>query len=263
MKQIISESERGKVYYWHTDIDLTKRTIFLLHGLTANHTMFNKQVEFFRDKYNVIVWDAPAHGKSRPYSDFSYENAATVMLQILNELQIEKVVLIGQSMGGYNVQSFILRYPEKVIGFVSIHSTPFGNYYSKSDMWWLRQIEWMCKPFSEKMLKVSIAKQNAFTKAGQENMLEMVSDYDKAELCRLMGIGYAGFLNDNVELQLPCSALLLVGEKDNTGKVKSYNKEWSRRTGTELIWVPDAAHNSNVDNPDFVNSCIEKFLTKL
>lgn len=257
MQQAILECKKGAVYYWYTDIDFAKRTVFLLHGLTANHTMFDKQIEFLSGKYNVIVWDAPAHGKSRPYSNFSYEDAVDVMLQILNKLQIR------QSMGGYIAQSFISRYPEMVIGFVSIDSTPFGNYYSKSDIWWLKQIEWMCKPFSEKMLKVSMAKQNAVTKAGRDNMLEMVSYYKKAELCHLMGIGYAGFLEDNKELQIPCPLLLLVGEKDNTGKVKQYNKEWSKRTGTKITWIPDAAHNSNVDNPNFVNCCIGEFLANL
>ena len=149
------------------------------------------------------------------------------------------------------------------LGFVSVDSTPYGNYYSKSDIWWLKRIEWMCKPFSEKMLKVSMAKQNAVTKTGRENMLQMVNDYEKAELCRLMGIGYAGFLDDNKELQISCSALILVGEKDSTGKVKQYNKEWSKRTGIKMIWIPNAAHNSNVDNPEFVNDCIENFLAEM
>ena len=256
-------TENGTLYYWHTDIDSTKKTLFLLHGLTANHTMFEKQVNFFKNGYNVITWDAPAHGKSRPYNDFSYENAIAVMIQILNELQIQEVVLVGQSMGGYMAQSFIARYPEMVKGFVSIDSTPFGDYYSKSDIWWLKQIERMCKPFSEKLLKVSMAKQNAVTEEGRENMLEMVSDYEKAELCRLMGIGYAGFLDDNKELKISCPSLILVGEKDNTGKVKQYNKSWSRRTGIEIIWIPNAAHNSNVDNPEFVNNCIKEFLENL
>ena len=155
-------------------------------------------------------------------------------------------------------QSFIARYPEMVKGFVSIDSTPFGDYYSKSDIWWLKQIERMCKPFSEKLLKVSMAKQNAVTEEGRENMLEMVSDYEKAELCRLMGIGYAGFLDDNKELKISCPSLILVG-----GKVKQYNKSWSRRTGIEIIWIPNAAHNSNVDNPEFINNCIKEFLENL
>lgn len=263
MKSSFVELKKGIVYYWHTDIDLTRKSLFFLHGLTANHTMFKEQVDFFKDKYNVIVWDAPAHGKSRPYTDFSYENAVVVMLEILNELRIKEVVLIGQSMGGYIAQSFIARHPEMVMGFVSVNSTPYGNYYSKSDIWWLKQIEWMCKPFSEKMLKVSMAKQNAFTKTGRENMLQMVRDYEKAELCRLMGIGYAGFLDDNQELQISCPALILVGEKDSTGKVKQYNKEWSKKTGIKMIWIPNAAHNSNVDNPEFVNDCIENFLAEM
>ncbi len=62
--------------------------------------MFEKQVEFFRNRYNVIVWDAPAHGNSRPYMNFSYEDTSTILLQILKNLQIDSVVLVGQSMGG-------------------------------------------------------------------------------------------------------------------------------------------------------------------
>ena len=180
-------------------------------------------------------------------------------------LATEKNISIDTSHGGTQdmAQSFLARHSEMVIGFISIDSTPFGNYYSKSDIWWLRQIEWMCKLFSEKLLKNSMAKQNAVTKAGQDNMLEMLSDYEKLELCHLMGIGYAGFLDDNRELKIACPSLILVGEKDNTGKVKQYNKAWANRTGIDLIWVPDAAHNSNMDNPEIVNSCIKKFLDDL
>lgn len=108
-----------------------------------------------------------------------------------------------------------------------------------------------------------MAKQNAVTKAGQDNMLDMLRGYGKLELCHLMGIGYAGFLEDNRELNITCPSLILVGEKDCTAKVKQYNKAWSQKTGIQLIWISDAAHNSNVDNPEMVNRCIEKFLVKL
>ncbi len=128
---------------------------------------------------------------------------------------------------------------------------------------WLRRIEGMCKLFPEKLLKKSMAKQNAVTKARQDNMLEKLREYGKLELCHLIGIGYAGFLEDNRELNITCPSLILVGEKDCTGKVKQYNKAWSQKTGIQLNWIPDAAHNSNVDNPEMVNRCIEKFLVKL
>ena len=91
-------------------------------------------------------------------------------------------------------------------------------------------------------------------------MISMLSGYTKKELCHLMGIGFAGFLEDNRVMDIPCPVLLIMGEKDTTGKVKTYNKEWTKRTGYPLVWIKDAAHNANVDQPEEVNRCITEFL---
>ena len=94
-------------------------------------------------------------------------------------------------------------------------------------------------------------------------MAAMIEGYKKEELCHLMGIGYAGFLDDNRVCELPCPVLLIVGEKDNTGKVREYNMEWAKRTGYPLVWISNAAHNSNVDNPTIVNETIMDFIENL
>lgn len=247
----------GDIAYWRTDILPTRQTLFFLHGLTGDHTMFEPQISAFCGDFNIIAWDAPAHGESRPYTKFTYENAAEGIAKILEKCRISRVILIGQSMGGFIAQAFICRHPEAVAGFVAIDSTPYGDYYSRSDMWWLRQVGWMSMIFPERFLKRAIAWQNALTEAGRENMLKMIKMYNKSELCRLMKIGYAGFLEDNRPLEIPCPTVLLVGEKDRTGKVKKYNREWSRRAGFPLIRIPNAAYNSNVDNPEAVNEVIK------
>lgn len=264
MQRIKIDDSIGSIVYWKSDtFDLSRDTLFFLHGLTANHTMFEQQFPAFIENYNIIAWDAPAHGESRPYSDFNYENATRGLKQILDECGVQKTVLIGQSMGGFIAQGFICRYPEMVKAFVAIDSTPYGDYYSESDMWWLRQIERISKLFTEKLLKSSMAKQNSATEIGRSNMMTMIDAYSKSELCHLMGIGYAGFLEDNKECEISCPVLLIVGERDNTGKVRSYNKEWAKNTGFPLIWIPNAAHNSNVDNPEVVNKAIMDFVRTL
>ena len=264
MKRKKIENPIGDIVYWKSDVfDLSRDTLFFLHGLTGDHTMFEQQFSVFATDHNIIAWDAPAHGESRPYPDFTYENAANGMKNILDECGVTAVILIGQSMGGFISQAFICRYPEMVKGFVAIDSTSYGDYYSKFDIWCLRQIEWMSKLFSEKMLKSAMAKQNAITEIGRANMASMIDRYDKTELCHLMGIGYAGFLKDNRVCEIPCPVLLIVGEKDHTGKVKAYNREWAKRTGYSLIWIPNAAHNSNVDNPAAVNEKIMDFIKGL
>ncbi|MDI9505093.1 MAG: alpha/beta hydrolase [Clostridiales bacterium] len=254
----------GKIVYWVSEaMDAERDTLFFLHGLTADHTMFEEQVVCFGRDYNVIVWDAPAHGQSRPYNTFTFGNATSGMKRIIDECGLSQVILIGQSMGGYLSQSFALGYPEQVKALVSIGSTPYGEYYSKSDIWWLNQIGWIAKLLPEKLLKQTMVKHHAMTKNGRENMAAMVAQYEKTELCWLMRTGYKGFLEDNRTFDICCPVLLLVGEKDRTGKVKSYNKEWAKRTGYELIWIPGAAHNAHVDNPAAVNNSIRHFLESL
>ncbi len=265
MIERIVQSDRGSVYYWISATVAKQRdTLFFLHGLTGDHNLFEKQIEHFINDYNIIVWDAPMHGKSRPYRDFSYPKAIEDMKQILDDNHIEKVILIGQSLGGYFSQSFIRRYPERVKGFVSIDSTPYGEiYYSKGDRFWLRQVEWMSHLYPYKMMQKAIAKQVSTTQYAYENMLSMLQQYPKNELCHLMGIGYASLLDDLSDMDIPCPVLLILGDKDRTGKVKTYNREWTKRTGYPLVIINNASHNSNADNPKEVNDAIVNFIKNL
>ena len=51
--------------------------LLFLPGLTADHRLFDKQVEAFESTYNLLAWDAPGHGKSRPFvMDFTLAQKA-------------------------------------------------------------------------------------------------------------------------------------------------------------------------------------------
>jgi len=160
-------------------------------------------------------------------------------------------------------QFYIDKYPENVLGFISVDSVPFGDYYSKSDLFWLSQLEWMCKMFPDKTLRTSMAKMCGTTEPARKRMIEMLASYSKAELCHLMYIGEAAFIPENKEVILPGKCLLLLGEKDRVGKVKTYNKAWAKKTGFPLVWIKGAAHNANDDNPGAVNRHIVDFLAAL
>ncbi|MBQ6388664.1 MAG: alpha/beta hydrolase [Mogibacterium sp.] len=262
MKELILRTAKGDVHYWRSENwDAGADTIFFLHGLTADHTMFDGQVEFFDKDYNLLTWDTPAHGKSRPFAEFDFGDTSEYIKTILDELEVRRVYLAGQSLGGYVVQSFIKRYPDRVKGFISIDSSPYGSgYYSKLDIWIIRQVEWMAHLYPLQMMKKAMAKQVSTTQKSYENMMQMLAPYGKNELCHLMGVGYAGFLEDNCELEIPCPVLLILGEKDKTGKVAQYNKAWTKRTGYPLKIIRGAAHNVNVDRPEEVNAHILAFL---
>ena len=256
-------SQRGDTYYWREEGD-SPFTLVFLPGLTANHHLFDRQTEAFSGQYSLLVWDPPAHGKSRPYRDFSYRNAAEELKSILDTEGIARAVLIGQSAGGFVAQSFYKKYANMVLGIFTIGTCPYGpSYYSSSDLFWLRQTRWMFRLFPDGLLRSTMARMCGCTQAARENMLSMLADYTKDELCRLMYIGFAGFIPEICEMDIQCPMWLLVGQQDKTGKVMAYNKRWHQGEGFPLYILPGAAHNANDDQPRQVNQLLDAFLHTL
>lgn len=255
---------RGYVYYWISRPEKANaKCIVFTHGLTANHSMFEKQTESFRQDYTVITWDIPLHGLSRPYHDFSYENCAHDLLGILDQENISKAVLVGMSMGGYPCQAFASRYPERVEGFVALDTTPFGlGYYSKSDIWWLKRVAPLARLYTESALRQSMAK-SVSTTYSYNKMMEMLAPLTKGQIIEQMDIAYGVFANENKDVRFSCPVLILLGEYDKTGKVAQYCHAWSKKEGYPLRIIKDAAHFSNGDNPQQVNSEILSFMTEI
>lgn len=256
-------SERGKTYYW-TEKRNSPFSLVFLPGLTANHHLFDRQIEVFSEQYDIIVWDAPAHGKSRPYKDFSYYNAAEELKSILDIEGIKRAVLIGQSAGGFVAQSFYKKYADMVEGIITIGTCPYSPlYYSKSDLFWLRQTKWMFRLYPDRILRNTMAKMCGSTQSARENMLNMLADYTKDELCKLMYIGFAGFIPEICEMNIKCPMWLVVGEHDKTGKVMAYNKMCHKKEGFPLYIIEGAAHNANDDQPKQFNKLLNTFLQTL
>lgn len=258
-------SKHGTVYYWVGGAPIKySKCIAFTHGMTADHTMFDKQVEYFSKEYKIITWDVPLHGESRPYEDFSYHNVAEELNCILNAEEIDKVILVGQSMGGYVCQEFGIRYPEKIKAFVAVDTNPFGHfYYSKWERYILTKVGSMSSWFSYDMLMKSIAKGATKTDYAYQNLYNSLSKLSKKEVIFIMDIAYSAFLSRKETVEFNFPVLLIVGDSDNTGYVKKYNQKWAEKEGYPLKIIKDAAHNSNVDNYEEFNYILSNFLSKL
>ena len=125
MEEQILQTKKGTVFYLRSEVwDTGRDTIFFLHGLTADHSMFDGQFPAFAEDHNLLTWDTPAHGKSRPFAAFDFKDTSDYIKCILDKHSVDQVVFVGQSLGGFLAQSFIKRYPDRVKGFVSVDSTP-------------------------------------------------------------------------------------------------------------------------------------------
>lgn len=93
------------------------KTIMLLHGKNFNGAYWEKTAKDLSDKgFRVIIPDQIGFGKSsKPQSyQFSFSQLAENTKAILDELKIDKTIVLGHSMGGMVATRFTLLYPEKV-----------------------------------------------------------------------------------------------------------------------------------------------------
>lgn len=267
MTEKIYNTPNGDIHYWVGGRADGKANLVFLPGLTADHRLFDKQIEYFEDSYNVLVWDAPGHAASYPFElNFSLSDKAKWLDGILTAEDFRKPIIIGQSMGGYVGQAYSELFPKKLNGFISIDSAPLQRkYVTSAELWLLKRMEPVYRHYPWKLLLKSGTKGIAMTDYGRKLMYNMMTVYsgDQERYAKLSGHGFR-ILAEAMEADLPykleCPALLICGEKDHAGSCIRYNKAWHKNTGIRLEWIEGAGHNSNTDKPEVVNSLIEDFL---
>ena len=270
MNEKIYNTPLGNIHYWINLINKNMPTLVFLPGLTADHRLFEKQIAFFENKYNVFVWDAPAHASSWPFRfDFNLTDKAKWVDEILTKEEIVHPIIIGQSMGGYVGQMYAELYPEKLKGFISIDSAPLQRkYVTGMEIWLLKRMEPVYYYYPWKSLLKTGTNGVAVSEYGRKLMYEIMMTYDgdKKRYSQLSGHGFR-MLAEAMEKDLPyaitCPALLICGEKDHAGSCIRYNKVWHKNTNIPIAWIKDAGHNSNTDKPEVVNDLIEKLVRQI
>lgn len=112
---------------WYTDTG--KGTpIVLIHGYLESSEVWDGFGKRLSSSFRVIAVDLPGHGRSQVYSEtHSMEMMADIIKEILENLKIEKAVMIGHSLGGYVTLAFLDLYPHFLSGYCLFHSHPLPD----------------------------------------------------------------------------------------------------------------------------------------
>ena len=222
---------KGTIHYWANGDG--PHSIVFTHGATMDHGLFRFQMEYFSHYFRAISWDVPLHGRSRPYEHFSLQDAAEELISILDAEKISIAHLVGQSMGGYISQIAAAGHPDRVHTITAVGSSPIQlSYYSALDRWLLAMTPVLLKLYPYSTLVNAIATQVAISPSSRSYALDTLQTYTKTEIAHIMGAVYRGLLQYD-QASLPCPVLIVYGDKDKTGKVKSYCDRWAKREERE------------------------------
>jgi esterase len=104
-----------------------RRWVFL-HGLMGYALNWRKIISGLESTEQVLVYDQRGHGRSmKPATGYAAEDYADDLYLITQELEWDKFILVGHSMGGRNALMFASKFPQKLEKLVIEDIGPEGD----------------------------------------------------------------------------------------------------------------------------------------
>ena len=102
--------------------------ILFIHGLLGSHENWTHLVDRLDTEHRVLIPDLFGHGASaKPVGDYSIGSHAAILRDLVDRLGIERVTLVGHSLGGGIAMQFCYLFPERVEALVLVSSGGLGR----------------------------------------------------------------------------------------------------------------------------------------
>ena len=247
-------------YYEFRKVKKYPTTIFI-HGVGLNNTMWYPQKEYFHE-HSVLFYDLLNHGQSiGGFKDLSFDIYNNQLLNIINELKLEKINIVGFSIGALIAQHFTEKFYDRVHKLVLI-----GSVYQRSD----KQIKTVQNRYNEALNGISITidsikrwfsdsyiNNNPQVYDFFYNLLERKKDEDFLP-------AYKIFVNsDNYQINysnFKIPTLIMTGENE-VGSTPLMSERISKEIkNSDLYIIKDAKHGATIEQANIVNEKLNKFL---
>ncbi|MBD2200654.1 MULTISPECIES: alpha/beta fold hydrolase [Calothrix] len=258
----------------------TELPLVLLHGVGDSAVDWSWVVSTLGTRHRVIAPDFPGSGDSaKPQREYSREFLTQFLADFLNTLEIQRAVLVGNSLGGLIALHYALSNPERVAGLVLVDSMGFSQLVnpalSNLTIPWYGElaIAWSKTPLG--------AKQRAWSRAAllfahpskvpstwiaEQERLGLVPGFLEANLSILRSqvsvVGQRQIILDSLpQIQMP--TLVVWGTNDYVLPNYQAQDAVKRLQQGHLALIPDCGHLPQVERPELFTDAVNHFLASV
>lgn len=249
------------------------RPVVLVHGIPTSAELW-RHVMPLVDGARLLAWEMPGYGRSwdvPPDVDISVGAQADRLLAWLDELRIERAVLVGHDLGGGVAQIAAVRAPERCAALVLTNAIAY-------DSWPIPEVKAMrsAGPIVERLPGPLLR--------GQLAMLTHMGHDDRGRARESLAVHWAGYDHaqggavllrqmrsldcrdtEAVASALPAlgiPAALVWGVADRFQKLDPYGRRLAADLGAPLDEVQGAKHFTPEDHPERVAAAITRVLAE-
>jgi len=102
--------------------------VVFIHGVGLTYEIWQPQLDFFKD-YSNLSYDILGHGKSPlTKQNISFDDFSDQLIELINELKIEKIHLVGFSIGSLIARNFATKFNDRLKSLILL-----GSIYKRSE----------------------------------------------------------------------------------------------------------------------------------
>ena len=102
-----------------------RETVLLMHGFISDMSSMDTVCKDLASDFNILQVDLPGFGGTRSTGiDYTMDDLADGLATLTESLGLEKVHVLGYSMGGRTAISFLINHPKKVLSAVLESTSP-------------------------------------------------------------------------------------------------------------------------------------------
>ena len=253
----------------YTDTGGSGTQVLLLHAFPFNAAMWEPQIEALGDKFRFVIPDLKGFGDSdapEGESNYSMDGYADDIKALVDEIGLDRFVLVGLSMGGYIALAYMRKYADSVTGLVladtRAEADPPEGIEKRSNQQ-KQVLQEGTSGLVEALTGALLAEETRTNKPDVVKKVQAAMDNPAAGF-----IGALEALKNRIDstdslAKVTVPTLIIVGENDAITPPEAARKLHEHIGGSQLVVIPGAGHISNMESPETFNGALAEFLNSI
>ncbi len=259
-------TSNGEIHYCDYN-DVVDHPMVFIHGFPLDQTSWDNQVSFFKKSNRVITYDLMGLGHSKfSYPTVTIDSHVDDLIHLMNHLHLDKLHLVGLSMGGYIALRAVLKHSDRFHSVVLANTKAEGD-DNKAKANRFEQIDQL------KLNGTSSFTKSILTKLLSPNYREKYFN-ETEQLSRIIALQSITGLNANLiamasrfdhtldlrTIKTPTLVISALNDEiisqENSATLKN------NIVNAESVTLEDSGHLSNLEQPVGFNAAIKSFLNR-
>ena len=234
--------------------------IVFIHGVGLTYEIWQPQLDFFKN-YSTLAYDILGHGKSSlDKQNISFDDFSDQLIKLIDELNFNKIHLIGFSIGSLIARNFATKFNDKLQSLVLL-----GSIYKRSE----QQQKIVNERFNQakRELKLSrLALKRWFTDKYLENnpdtydkISSILSSNNMKNFIKVYDL-FVNHKNDEDFEKITVNTLIMTGEYDIGSTIEMSQQLNKIIKNSQLQIIKNGKHLCGIECADDVNLTIKNFI---